>query len=92
MNRMITIASFAVLFIASNFSGAVLSTASAADVSRDWSRFSPSDRAACLGWTMRKSGTYSGLLSCLETKRDTNQLPKDPADAASDEQAAEYAR
>ena len=43
----------------------------------DWTRFSPADRASCLSMT-GAGGTYTGLLKCLEIKRDAS-LAKKPA-------------
>ncbi len=47
------------------------------ELARDWSRFPPADRASCLSASGR-GGTYTGLLACLELKRDARRLPKEP--------------
>jgi hypothetical protein len=53
-------------------------------LAQQWSKFAPADRDSCtrlttLGGT---GGTYTELITCLEMKRDSSQLPKDPKDNA----------
>ena len=47
-------------------------------VAKDWTRFSPADRASCLSST-GIYGAYTDLLRCLEIKRDPPQRPKQPS-------------
>jgi hypothetical protein len=53
-------------------------------LTQQWATFAPADRASCtrlttLGGT---GGTYTELITCLEMKRESAKLPKDPKDDA----------
>ena len=86
MNRTFAITSIAFLCIAPGalmLSAAVLWPAPAdretpqVRYAEDWARFPPADRASCLRLT-GSTGTYTGLIKCLEIKRDARKLPKEP--------------
>ena len=49
---------------------------------RDWSRYLPSDRSACLKSVMRGSGTHTDLLNCLEAAAVARRVPRNPGPAA----------
>jgi hypothetical protein len=40
----------------------------------EWSTFSPSEKANCIGAQMAGMARYTDLISCLEMARDARQL------------------
>ena len=53
-------------------------------IAQQWNTFAAADRTSCtrlttLGGT---GGTYTELITCLEIKRESAKLPKDPKDNA----------
>jgi len=53
-------------------------------LAQEWSTFAAADRASCTRLTTigGTGGTYTELITCLEIKRESAKLPKDPKDNA----------
>ena len=53
-------------------------------LAQEWSTFAAADRASCTRLTTigGTGGTYTELITCLEIKRQSAKLPKDPKDNA----------
>ena len=43
-------------------------------LAREWSTFSPSEKANCIGTQMAGMASYTDLVTCLEMARDARQL------------------